>query len=112
MTSADNLPESSLLFFKSLFLKTGGEIQKQVSMHDIGNACGLDKAASRMIAEELMSLGLIDIRTLSGGIGMTDELALSHRVRRLLAIDRRRGDQFHHLGTLAESVQQGVGLYA
>ena len=47
-----------------------------------------------------------------GGIGMTDELALSHRVRRLLAIDRRRGDQFHHLGTLAESVQQGVGLYA
>lgn len=47
-----------------------------------------------------------------GGIGMTDELALSHQVRRLLAIDRRRGDQFHHLGTLTESVQQGAGLYA
>lgn len=85
MTSADDLPESSLLFFKSLFLKTAGEIQKQVSMHDIGNACGLDKAASRMIAEELMSLGLIDIRTLSGGIGMTEEGALE--ARNLFAAD-------------------------
>ena len=47
-----------------------------------------------------------------GGIGMTDELALSHQVRRLLAIERCLGDRFHHLGVLSERVMQGEGLYA
>ena len=42
-------------------------------MHEIGNEAGLDKSASKTVAEELMSLGLIDIRTLSGGIGLTEE---------------------------------------
>jgi len=36
----------------------------------------MDKSASKNIAEELMSMGLIDIRTLSGGIGLTAEGAL------------------------------------
>lgn len=73
MTEASTLPESSLHFFRSLFIKTGGDTKKQASMQDIGNEAGLDKSASKMIAEELMSLGLIDIRTLSGGIGLTEE---------------------------------------
>jgi hypothetical protein len=73
MTEASSLPDSSLLFFRSLFIKTGGDARKQVSMHEIGNESGLDKPASKSIAEELMSLGLIDIRTLSGGIGLTEE---------------------------------------
>ncbi len=76
MTEASSLPDSSLLFFRSLFIKTGGDTQKQVSMHEIGNEAGLDKSASKNIAEELMSLGLIDIRTLSGGIGLSEEGAL------------------------------------
>lgn len=73
MTEASSLPDSSLHFFRSLFIKTGGDARKQVSMHEIGNEAGLDKSASKNIAEELMSLGLIDIRTLSGGIGLTAE---------------------------------------
>ncbi len=73
MTEASSLPDSSLLFFRSLFIKTGGDTRKQVSMHEIGNEAGLDKSASKYIAEELMSLGLIDIRTLAGGIGLTAE---------------------------------------
>ncbi len=47
-----------------------------------------------------------------GGIGMTDELALSHRVRRLLALDLQGGDRFHHLGVIAGAVAAGAGLYA
>lgn len=47
-----------------------------------------------------------------GGIGMTDELALSHQVRRLLAIDLRLGDRFHHLGVLSAAVMAGTGLHA
>lgn len=73
MTEACSLPDSSLLFFRSLFIKTGADTRKQVSMHEIGNEAGLDKSASKNVAEELMSLGLIDIRTLSGGIGLTKE---------------------------------------
>ena len=73
MTEASSLPDSSLNFFRSLFIRTGGDTKKQVSMHEIGNEAGLDKPASKNIAEELMRLGLIDIRTLSGGIGLTAE---------------------------------------
>ncbi|MDO9110012.1 MAG: hypothetical protein Q7U40_05100 [Desulfatirhabdiaceae bacterium] len=73
MTEARSLPGSSLDFFRSLFIKTCGDIKKQVSTHEIGNEAGLDKSASKNIAEELMRLGLIDIRTLSGGIGLSEE---------------------------------------
>ena len=73
MTEACSLPDSSLHFFRSLFIKTGADTRKQVFMHEIGNEAGLDKSASKNVAEELMSLGLIDIRTLSGGIGLTAE---------------------------------------
>jgi hypothetical protein len=73
MPEANSLPNSSLHFFRSLFIKTGADTRKQVSMHEIGNEAGLDKSASKNVAEELMSLGLIDIRTLSGGIGLTEE---------------------------------------
>jgi hypothetical protein len=73
MTEASSLPDSSLQFFRSLYIKTGGDTKKQISMHEIGNEAGLDKSASKSIAEALMSLGLIDIRTLSGGIGLTAE---------------------------------------
>ncbi len=46
-----------------------------------------------------------------GGIGMTDELALSHQVRRLLALEREGGDCFHQLGVLARAVSDGESLY-
>ncbi|MBH1963430.1 MAG: acyl-CoA dehydrogenase family protein [Comamonadaceae bacterium] len=47
-----------------------------------------------------------------GGIGMTEELALSHQVKRLLSIERRLGDRFEHLGRIAEAVSAGEGIYA
>jgi hypothetical protein len=81
MTEASSLPDSSLQFFRLLFIKTGGDAIKQVSMHEIGNEAGLDKSASKNVAEELMSLGLIDIRTLSGGIGLTGEGILEAQSR-------------------------------
>lgn len=60
-------------------------------------------AACRFVGEQAVQI--------HGGIGMTDELALSHQVRRLLAIERSRGDRFHHLGVLTAGVMQGAGLY-
>lgn len=60
-------------------------------------------AACRFVGEQAVQI--------HGGIGMTDELALSHQVRRLLALERSRGDRFHHLGVLTDGVMQGTGLY-
>ena len=67
------LSDAAGLFFKALFQKTDGNASRQISMYDIGHEAGLDKAAAARIAEELMTLGLIDIRTLSGGVGLTEE---------------------------------------
>lgn len=61
-------------------------------------------AACRLVGEHAVQI--------HGGIGMTDELALSHQVRRLLGIERRLGDRFEHLGRLAEAVAAGEGIYA
>jgi hypothetical protein len=73
MADFSSFPDNYLEFFRLLFIKTGGNLQKQVSMHEIGNEVGMDKSASKTVAEELMRIGLIDIRTLSGGIGLTEE---------------------------------------
>jgi hypothetical protein len=81
MTEASSLPDTSLNFFRALFIKTGGNPDKQVSMHDIGNEAGLDKSATKNISEDLMSLGWIDIRTLSGGIGLTADGILEAQSR-------------------------------
>lgn len=61
-------------------------------------------AACRQVGEHAIQI--------HGGIGMTDELALSHQVRRLLGIERRLGDRFEHLGRLAEAVAAKEGIYA
>ena len=45
----------------------------QVSMYDVGTAVGLEKEEAGRVAENLIGSGLIEIRTLSGGIGITPE---------------------------------------
>ena len=42
-----------------------------VSMYDIGETLGLDRTVSLRTAEELIGTGLAEIKTLSGGIGIT-----------------------------------------
>lgn len=42
-------------------------------MYDVGHALGLEKDQASHTAEELIGMGLIEIRTLSGGIGITTE---------------------------------------
>ena len=61
-------------------------------------------AACRQVGEQAVQV--------HGGIGMTVELPASHHYRRLVAIERRLGDRFHHVGLLADAVSAGNGLYA
>lgn len=59
-------------FLERLFLHTGGEVSGSASMYEVGADLGLDKRQSSELAEELMALGHVEIRTLSGGIGITE----------------------------------------
>lgn len=64
------VPKSLLM---ELYLKTKGDLQQTVSMYDLGASLGLAKAAAGAAAEELMVEGLVELRTLSGGISITAE---------------------------------------
>ena len=60
-------------FLMELFEKIEGMTAGSTSMYDIGSGIGLDRDAARQVAENLMSEGLIEIRTLSGGVAVTEE---------------------------------------
>ncbi len=42
-------------------------------MFEIGQTLGLDRESSSKVAEELIGWAMVEIRTLSGGIGISDE---------------------------------------
>jgi hypothetical protein len=50
-----------------------GDTSAQVSMYDVGKDIGLDRDTSSRVAEGLIGLQLVEIRTLSGGIGISTE---------------------------------------
>ena len=65
-----------------LFEQTRGDPSVQVSMFDIGELLGLERDAASKVAEELMGLQMVEIRTLSGGIGIS--AAGSEAMQRLI----------------------------
>ena len=64
-------PETSFLL--ELFRQTEGDPGAKVSMHAVGEAVGLDKTEAGKMAETLIGQGWAEIKTLSGGIGITPE---------------------------------------
>lgn len=64
---------TSTTYLQELYNTTQGDTETQVSMHDIGIAIGVDKADAGRIAEELMVQGYVELKTLAGGISITDE---------------------------------------
>lgn len=69
--SSSELDESGQQFLIQLFEQTGGDPSAQVSMYEVGEGLGLDRDASSRVAEILIGLQLAEIRTLSGGIGIS-----------------------------------------
>jgi len=80
--SNSELDESGQQFLIQLFEQTGGDPSVQASMYDIGEHLGLDRDSASRVAETLMGLQLVEIRTLSGGIGISADGA--SEVKRLL----------------------------
>ncbi|WP_163338449.1 hypothetical protein [Desulfopila sp. IMCC35008] len=58
-------------FMLELYSMTEGNTDTQVSMHDVGESLGLDRDNSSAIAEDLIIDEFIELKTLSGGIGIT-----------------------------------------
>jgi hypothetical protein len=71
--SNSELDETGQQFLIQLFEQTGGDSSAQASMYDVGEGLGLDRDTSSRIAETLIGLQLVEIRTLSGGIGISTE---------------------------------------
>ncbi|MGD2023002.1 MAG: hypothetical protein PVI18_07480 [Desulfobacterales bacterium] len=67
------LDESGQQYLIQLFEQTRGDPAAQVSMYDVGKGLGMDHGTSARVAEALIGLQLAEIRTLSGGIGISAE---------------------------------------
>ena len=65
------LNDATRQFMIQLFEQTNGDQAAQISMYEVGASLGLDRDAASRVAEELMGLQLVEIRTLSGGIGIS-----------------------------------------
>jgi len=69
----DEMGEPARQFLRRLFDQSGGQTSRQISMYAIGAELGWDRDAATQTAQDLMASGLVDIRTLSGGIGLSTE---------------------------------------
>ena len=65
------LSETGQQFMIQLFEQIRGDQSAQISMYDIGGLLGLERDAASRVAEELIGLQLVEIKTLSGGIGIS-----------------------------------------
>ena len=63
--------EQTSRFFTAFLSETAGDLASQVSMYDIGERIGLDRNEASRAAENIMAEGWAEVRTLSGGIGIT-----------------------------------------
>jgi hypothetical protein len=58
-------------YLAELYQRTAGDVSVQVSMYEVGAAVDMEKTAAGKLAEDLIGDGLVEVKTLSGGIGIT-----------------------------------------
>jgi len=92
LTQLSDLDTAAQALFQELNRSTEGNPTVQVSMYTLGETIGLDREASERAAEDLIANGLVEIRTLSGGIGLSEEGA------NLLG-EKEDGSKTNRLGT-------------
>ena len=73
MTTLSDLETTARDLFMELHRSAEGRTEDQASMYTLGEAIGLDRETSAAAAEDLMAHGLVEIRTLSGAIGLSDQ---------------------------------------
>lgn len=60
-------------FLIELYTMTEGNTEKQVSMYDVGERLGMERNTTSAMSEDLIIDQLVELKTLSGGIGITAE---------------------------------------
>jgi hypothetical protein len=65
--------EQTSRFFSAFLKETAGDLASQVSMYDLGARVGLDRNEASRAAENIMAEGWAEVRTLAGGIGITQK---------------------------------------
>jgi predicted ArsR family transcriptional regulator len=68
-----NNDEAREAFLLELYRCTKADASAQASMYSLGAGIGMDKTEAKKAAEDLIGMGLVEIRTLSGGVGITAE---------------------------------------
>lgn len=67
-----NIDQSDInAFLLELYNQTGGDPESQASMHDVAGAVGLEDNKVDQMAESLYIQELAEMKTLSGGMGIT-----------------------------------------
>ena len=93
-------------FLLALFESTDGDPSAQVSMYDVGTGIGLENTESSRMAEELMGFGLVEVRTLAGGIALSAEGV--ETVKRLGGGPGAGDGDGYHLGSESIISEQGI----
>jgi hypothetical protein len=91
----EQMREEDRQFLARLYEQTDGQPSRQVSMYDIGAALGWDREAASRAAQDLMAAGFVEIRTLSGGIGISADGAA---VMQTASGSGKRGSALPRLG--------------
>ena len=73
MTLKTSLSSAERKFLFQLYQQTDGDQARQAHTAAIGAAIGVNKDESRKISEDLIGQGLVTVKTLSGGIGITSD---------------------------------------
>jgi hypothetical protein len=95
MMNSDEIDRAGQQFLIQLFQQTKGDSAVQVSMYDIGDQLGLDRDSASSVAQELIGCMLVEIRTLSGGIGISGDG--SRMAQKLIGPTASSGDDFTKL---------------
>jgi len=69
----NNISKNESDFLIKLYELAQGNPSSQVSMYDVGETIGLERDAALKTAEVLFGFGLAEIKTLAGGIGITED---------------------------------------
>jgi len=70
--SLDQLGKDALDLLLHLYRQCGGNSSVQVSMYEAGASLGLDREASSRTTEDLIGWEMVEIRTLSGAVGISE----------------------------------------
>lgn len=108
MTDSE-LDDIAQQFLIQLFEQTQGDVSIQVSMYDIGGLLGMDRDTASSVAQELMGQQFAEIRTLSGGIGISaDGAARIQNLMGPMASDTSESEQLGDGPVLTSGGQQAA----